>query len=59
MHPAVCGAAIISGAMGGIMLVERAVEFVVAIGVIMQDDAAGGGIDGDLLDTRNGARTLR
>jgi hypothetical protein len=59
MHPAIDGAAIGVAAVGGtmscIMLVERAVEFVVAVGVIVQDDAAGGRVDCDLFDARNGA----
>ena len=41
--------------MGGIVLVERAVEFVVAVGVIVQHDAAGGWVDRDLFDARNDA----
>src|ERR1700761_972560 len=41
-------------AMRRVVLVERAVKFVVPIGVVAQRDAAGDRVDVDLFDARNG-----
>ena len=45
--------------MGVVMFPERAVEFVMAIGVVVQHDAAGGRVDDDLLDAGDRRQTLR
>jgi hypothetical protein len=50
-----CAQPAIGSAVGGIMLLEVAVEFIVAIGVVVQDDTARGRVDGNLFDAGDDA----
>ena len=41
------------------MIAEVAMKFVMAVDVVVQNDAAGGRVDGDLLDARESRQTSR